>query len=345
MKKLIKKKKKFSQKEKFTVIALLLVIGFSWTVIGVKAATTWGPSPSSGILLVTGSTDVTGTTADTEALGNNPGAPSCCGTAAKTYSFASASFGKDTFCRPPAIRTSIPQNVLFPASGGTTTWRCQCNNTNNIMGTSIAGEKTFYSSCSAKREGPGKCGPDNAKTIFVDKMLSNDTALNTDATISKFFSSFKLCATGVAGLGTIGWESYGNDASDNTNGCILASIRCNPGSINCWFRICNSKQKYYWNGRTIGYIARFCGDGILDEDAGEECDKWVKSLNNVGPREFGLPSPIATNNNPFYSHMFGHRCADKGLCGTAKCTDKCKVDYSGCYPCPPTKGGSGEIIK
>ncbi len=177
------------------------------------------------------------------------------------------------------------------------------------------------------RPSDGKCGPNNAKTVFVDKLVPGDDRSYRD-TIDLIKP---LCI-----LGNLSDLSGGADTEpkNNTDGCMAWIYKC--GSITCHVSICSSNQK---GKATInGGSFRYCGDGILDADLGEECDN--SDGRSADPRDFGLPG-LYENNNPYYSHMFGHSCADKGFCGTAICTDKCKVDYSGCTPCihiPPNDG-------
>jgi hypothetical protein len=173
----------------------------------------------------------------------------------------------------------------------------------------------------------GKCGPNNGKTVFVDKILFFEPYHNVD--FNGTLDLIKPCAEGTRE--NLGGGSY--KPLNENDGCMTSLYKC--GSINCWVKICSSSLK-----GINGFANRVCGNGILDADLGEECDN---NMNNKmigwggGPRDFGLPSSFGDewgNNNPDYNHMFGHSCADKGFCGTAICTDKCKVDYSGCYPCP-----------
>lgn len=314
-------------KKRFTVISLLLVIVMSWTVIVLKARASMTASARNP-LLINAPGIVTGKAAD----GPLSVPPGCCGTASKTYSCDANSFGTDTFCGANGRRSAFPKVINFPKLGETVKWSCVCRTPGGGPVVGLNGQP-LVSSCSAKRDNPA-CAANNMKTIVVDKEKYKSLFCGSNGKLlPSLFSGYAndnlshLCTSGYMLIKGLGHNPDSEVSDKSTWGCIIIGYQCrcdkpapNTGKSgsDCLVRYCYGD--FY---EQAGAMRARCGDGILDASFGEECEKMVTM------KTFKIT----------FGGLFGHSCADKGLCGTAKCSSTCKLDYSGCYPCPPTSGG------
>lgn len=163
----------------------------------------------------------------------------------------------------------------------------------------VAIPRVAVPNCGRKASGT-QCGSSSFKTVFAPVPVAPYDNIGG-----------QLCAKGHAvNISVTPPYDAGKSGSDTgLVSCVNLVYSCADdctGELEaypCAVRFCDTRYP----------VKIMCGDGFLDPD--EECEYKVFT-------------------NKDQTGLFGHSCADKGLCGTVKC-DECKLNYSGCSVCPP----------
>ena len=130
--------------------------------------------------------------------------PGACGTANKTYSYGSSSYGSDTFC---SIGTASPTSPAFPSAGNSASWTCSGVNGGTTTNCS-ASRAVYVSTCISG--GGLTCTETTSGSYIIDTYtLSGSATGSTTWTTPSGVSSVQYLVVGGGGGGGSNWSGGG----------------------------------------------------------------------------------------------------------------------------------------